>query len=91
MQQEACDKVYFARLQRGQEAYSTKKLGALGSDLGAVACFFETPWSRVSLALTEADQAWLLNEAAFTLRALGPADRGPRADAGCDGSLHQQE
>jgi hypothetical protein len=71
MQQEACDKVYFDRIQRRTVAYSTKKLGALGSDLAAVACFFETPWNRVSPALTEADQAWLLNEAAFRLRALG--------------------
>jgi hypothetical protein len=71
MQQEACDKVYSGRILRGNEFYSTKKLGALGSDLGAVACFFETPWSRVSPALTEADQAWLLNEAATRLRALG--------------------
>ena len=39
--------------------------------LGAIACFFEQPWSRVSPALTEADQAWLLDDAAFTLRALG--------------------
>jgi hypothetical protein len=39
--------------------------------LGAVACFFETPWSRLSPAVTEAAQAWLLNEAAFRLRALG--------------------
>ena len=70
-QQEACDKVYRDRLQRGQERYSTFKLGALGSDLGAVACFFETPWSRLSPALGEVWQAWLLNEAAFTLRALG--------------------
>jgi hypothetical protein len=71
LQQETCDEVYFARIQRGKEAYSTKKLGAYGSDLGAVACFFETPWSRVSPGLTEVWQAWLLNEAAFTLRALG--------------------
>ena len=71
LQQEACDKVYFARIARGHQAYAVKKLGAFGSDLGAVACFFETPWSRVSPALTEADQAWLLNEAAFRLRALG--------------------
>ena len=48
-----------------------RKLGAFGSDLGAVACFFERPWSRVSPSLTESDQAWLLNEAAFSLRALG--------------------
>ena len=71
LQEEARAKVYRDRIQRGQEAYSTKKLGALGSDLGAVACFFETPWSRVSPALTDAAQAWLLNEAAFRLRALG--------------------
>jgi hypothetical protein len=71
LQQEACDKVYNARIQRGREAYSTKKLGAFGSDLAAVACFFEIPWSRVSSALTEAAQAWLLGVAAFTLRALG--------------------
>jgi tetratricopeptide (TPR) repeat protein len=71
LQQEACDKVYFARIARGHQAYAVKKLGAFGSDLGAVACFFETPWSRVSPALTEADQAWMLNQAAFRLRALG--------------------
>jgi hypothetical protein len=71
LQQEACDKVYFDRITRGQEAYAVHKLGAYGSDLGAVACFFETPWSRVSPALTEAAQAWLLNQAAFRLRALG--------------------
>ena len=71
LQQEACAKAYRDRILRGREFYSTNKLGAFGSDLGAVACFFETPWSRVSPALTEADQAWLLNEAAFRLRALG--------------------
>jgi Domain of unknown function (DUF4062) len=66
LQEEACDKVYWTRILRGGEVYSTKKIGALGSDLGAVACFFETPWSRVSPALTESAQAWLLNEAAFS-------------------------
>lgn len=71
LQQEARAQVYRDRIKRGQENYSSKKLGAFGSDLGAVACFFETPWSRVSPALREGDQAWLLNEAAFRLRALG--------------------
>ncbi|MEO8379488.1 MAG: hypothetical protein ABI779_07470 [Acidobacteriota bacterium] len=71
LQQEACEKVYRDRIGRGNEFYSAHKLGAFGSDLGAVACFFETPWSRVSPAVTEAYQAWLLNEAAFRLRALG--------------------
>ena len=71
LQQEACDKVYRDRIQRGREAYAVHKLGAFGSDLGAVACFFDTPWSRVSRVLTEAAQAWLLSQAAFRLRALG--------------------
>lgn len=71
LQQEACDEVYFARIARRNEAYAVHKLGAFGSDLGAVACFFETPWSRVSPGLSEIWQAWLLNQAAFRLRALG--------------------
>ncbi len=74
LQQEACEKVYDARILRGTGSggfYSWKKLGAFGSNLGAMACFFETPWHRVSPALTEADQAWLLNETAIQLRALG--------------------
>jgi tetratricopeptide (TPR) repeat protein len=71
LQQEACGEVYYSRILRRKEKYSVHKLGAYGSDLRAVACFFETPWSRVSPALTEADQAWLLNEAATRLGALG--------------------
>ncbi len=70
-QQEALEKVYRGRILRGQERYSTKSFGAFAADLGAIASFFELPWSRVSPSLTEADQAWLLNEAAFSLRALG--------------------
>jgi tetratricopeptide (TPR) repeat protein len=70
-QQEALDKVYDDRIQRGRDAYSTKQLGAIGADLGAVTAFFEEPWSRLSANLSAADQAWLLNEAAFSLRALG--------------------
>jgi len=71
LQQDACGDVFQARIRRGSEAYSLHQLGAFGSELGAVACFFEAPWSRVSPALTEDIQAWLLSEAAFTLRALG--------------------
>jgi hypothetical protein len=70
MQVEACDNVYHRRIQRGR-FYSMSKLGAIGADLGAAACFFDKPWSHVSPALTEDDRAWLLADAAFSLRALG--------------------
>jgi Domain of unknown function (DUF4062) len=71
LQKEVCDGVYVARITQGEVSYSTKKLGAYATDLGAVACFFETPWSRVSSVFSEDDQAWLLNVASFRLRALG--------------------
>ena len=71
MYQKALDEVYWTRIQRGQEAYSTKKLGTIGSDLAAVSSFFETPWSKVAAGLPEGDQAYLLAEAGFSLRALG--------------------
>jgi hypothetical protein len=71
LQQEAYDKVYFARIRKRNEYYSVRKLGAFGSDLGAVACFFETPWSRVSPSIKESSQSVLLNAAAAWLRALG--------------------
>ena len=67
----ACDEVYLARILRGSEHYSTRKLGALGADLGALACFFVQPWQRLAPALREETQAWLLHHAAFCLRALG--------------------
>ena len=74
LHQKACVDVYRDRILRGTGSdgnYSTFKLGAIGADLGAVACFFDTPWTVVSPNLTPAAQAWLLNEAAFRLRAMG--------------------
>ena len=71
LQQEVLEEVYDARILRRNEYYSMRKLGAFGAELVAVACFFECAWNRVSPALTEADQAGLLNNAAFHLRGLG--------------------
>ncbi len=77
-QQEALYKVYVDRILRGTGSvgnYSTKKLGAIGADLAAVAAFFDSsssgPWSQVSPNLTADFQAWLLNQTAIRLRALG--------------------
>ena len=67
----AFSEVYFARITREDDRYIFRKLGAFGPDLGAVTCFFDQPWQRVSPALAYGDQAWLLNQAAFHLSALG--------------------
>lgn len=68
--QEACDDVFFARILR-KGGFSTYRLGAIGADVSAIACFFEKTWSRVSASLSEPARAWLLGEAGFRLRALG--------------------
>jgi tetratricopeptide (TPR) repeat protein len=68
---EARLEVYRARILRGNEAYSTKKLGAFGADLGAVACFFDQPWTTASPLFASHERAWLLSDAAFCLGALG--------------------
>ncbi|MEM9605328.1 MAG: hypothetical protein AAGA11_20870 [Pseudomonadota bacterium] len=76
--EEARADVYRDRILRGTGSdgfYSVRKLGAIGADLAAVAAFFDRstsrPWSKVSLNLSEAAQAWLLSQAAVCLRALG--------------------
>jgi len=77
-QQAACDKVYRDRILRGtgdDGYYSREKLGAIGADLGAVAAFFDKPWTQLSPHLSTPNQAWLLNQAAFLLRASDPNER----------------
>jgi hypothetical protein len=72
--EEAREKVYRDRIGKGtgyDGFYTTHKLGAFSADLGAVARFFEEPWKKVSPLLTKANQAWLLNQAAVRLHALG--------------------
>lgn len=69
--QEACESVYWERILRGTESFSTSQLGAFGADLHAISCFFDPPWAKVSPLLFSHTQAWLLHDAAFTLRALG--------------------
>jgi DNA-binding transcriptional ArsR family regulator len=71
LQKEAYDQVYFQRILRGNENYSTRELGVFGSELGAISCFFERPWNRLATSLSEKVQARILNQSAYALRALG--------------------
>jgi tetratricopeptide (TPR) repeat protein len=70
-QQEAYQEVYLRRIQRGDESFSTRKLGAIGSELSALSGFFDRPWDQPSASLTSAVQAFLLSEVGARLRALG--------------------
>ena len=72
LQKEVFWKPYMDVIRRRQEAYSVRKLGCFGTELGAIASFFDQPWTRPSPGLNEPWQvSWLVNAAAFCLRALG--------------------
>jgi tetratricopeptide (TPR) repeat protein len=69
--QEALDEVYWGRITRRDEFFSTKKLGAFGADLAALSGFFDPPWCKPVDGITEANKSFVLNQAGFRLRALG--------------------
>ena len=71
LHREVFDEIYYNRVLRGDQAHINHKLGANSADLGALAHFFDPPWSRPHPSLTAADQAVALNFAGFALRALG--------------------
>jgi len=69
--QEALMEVYWRRVARGGEFFTTKKLGAFGADLAALSGFFDPPWHRPIGGLTEHDGALVLNWAGAYLWTLG--------------------
>ncbi|MEW6289730.1 MAG: toll/interleukin-1 receptor domain-containing protein [Thermodesulfobacteriota bacterium] len=82
-QQEALIEVYWKRIKRGNEHYCTRKLGAFGSDLAALANFFDSIWDRPAPGLAEMWQAWVLGNAGFRLKALGRLAEAKRPMRDC--------
>jgi len=72
--QSAMQEVYYDRVDRQGKAYLVNKFGAFGANLGLVASFFDPPFEHPSTDLTGPTRAYLLNDAAFLLRALGRLD-----------------
>ena len=71
LQLETWEMVWLARIRRMNERYSTRNLGAYGSNLGALICFFDIPWCDVSQSITKYHKALLLDETGYALKALG--------------------
>jgi tetratricopeptide (TPR) repeat protein len=74
--QDALDDIYTDRIcRRGAggeiEFYTRKMLGAFGNDLAAISWFFEKPYETPTVALSTADQSWVISEAAVGLSAQG--------------------
>ncbi len=89
--QEALEEVYWRRIQRGDESFNTRKLGALGAELAALSGFFNPPWRKPVEGLSEAAKGFVLNEAGFDLRALGRlAEAAQPMQAGLDAAIAQK-
>ena len=69
--QQAYDEIYRDRIRRGNEYFSTKKLGAFGADLAVLSGFFDPPWRKPLADLREDAKPIVLNLAGYCLRALG--------------------
>ncbi len=90
--QEALDDVYAWRIQRGDVFFSTNKLGATGTELAALSGFFDPPWRRPVIALTDADKGYVLTEAGFNLRSLGRlAEAAESMQAGLDADIARED
>ncbi len=69
--EEALFKIYWQRIRRGNEAFSTSRLGAYSADLAALTAFFDEPWTKPVASLTERSAGLVLNQAGYRLKALG--------------------
>jgi tetratricopeptide (TPR) repeat protein len=69
--QDAMDEVYLRRIQRRDEVFNAKKLGAYGADLVTISGFFDSLWDKPVAGLTEAYKSYVLNDAGYDLQALG--------------------
>jgi hypothetical protein len=74
--QDALVQIYKARICRWRpngapDFYASQKLGAVGSNLTAIAWLFNKPYEIPDAALTPSDRAWVLNQASTALSAQG--------------------
>ncbi|MFC1508813.1 NACHT domain-containing protein, partial [Candidatus Omnitrophota bacterium] len=69
--QETLIDLYWKRISRREEFYSSRILGVFGAVLAGLSGFFEKPWSTPASSLSYHDKASVLNWAGFCLLALG--------------------
>lgn len=71
LQRDALRRAFLGRIERDDVRYAMKNLGAVGSNLGALASFFDSPWGSVSSSLTKEERGFLFGAVAYHLHALG--------------------
>jgi tetratricopeptide (TPR) repeat protein len=69
--QQAYDDVYWRRIQREDEYFNWRKLGAFGAELAVISGFFESPWQQPVANLSDPTKGLILNSVSYCLRAIG--------------------
>lgn len=69
--QETFSEIYWRRILRGYEYFSTYMIAAFGMEVAALSHFFVVPWSQPAGELTEFERGRLLSQVGYCLRALG--------------------
>jgi hypothetical protein len=69
--QEVWDEVYWGRILRRGEFYSTYKLGTFGAELAALSWFVDPSSKKIAPGLTKQAAALAMRERGYSLRALG--------------------
>jgi tetratricopeptide (TPR) repeat protein len=67
----AFEDVYRQRIQRRNQYFDVKKLGAFGADLAALAGFFDSLWDKPVAGLTESNNSLVLGNTGTFLHTLG--------------------
>lgn len=69
--QEALFEVYTRRIERGDTAFSTEKLGMYETELATLTRFFDVPWTKPVAELNEDSKISVMHVAGYDLMALG--------------------
>lgn len=69
--QRALEEVFYPRIRRENQGFSTRCLGMFDSDLAALSGFLGPRWTEPVEALSSTEPPFLLNEASVALQALG--------------------
>lgn len=71
LQTEAFARVYWPRILRGYEYFSTYEIAAFGAELAALGAFFTRKWTELSGDLSDQQRGLLLGQVGYCLRAVG--------------------
>ena len=90
--QEVLDDVYKRRIHRGEQSFSVFKLGTFGTDVAALANFFDLSWSQPVGGLNRSSKTFVQGRVGYYLRTLGRMEEAASPmQAGLEASIVERD